>query len=48
MTPCSRSSEKLINLGAGLDFEIVDTGFEIGKIVHIISQAREPEPEQEE
>lgn len=40
--------EKLINLGAGLDFEIVDTGFEIGKIDHIISQAKEPETETRE
>jgi DNA modification methylase len=36
---------ELLSLGAGLDFEIVDTGFEIGAIDRIVSQAKEAEPE---
>lgn len=40
--------EELLSLGAGLDFEIVDTGFEIGAIDRIVSQAKEAEPESDE
>jgi DNA modification methylase len=40
--------EELLKLGEGLDFEIVDTGFEIGKIDQLVSSAKEPQPEVEE
>ncbi|MGN6690547.1 MAG: site-specific DNA-methyltransferase [Sphingopyxis sp.] len=40
--------EELLSLGAGLDFEIVDTGFEIGAIDRIVSQAKEAETECDE
>ena len=40
--------EELLSLGAGLDFEIVDTGFEIGAIDRIVSQAKEAELESDE
>lgn len=39
--------ESLLKLGEGLDFEIVDTGFEIGKIDQLVSKAKDVEDEPE-
>lgn len=39
--------EDLLKLGDGLDFEIVDTGFEIGKIDQLVSKAKDAEAEPE-
>ncbi|WP_448140236.1 site-specific DNA-methyltransferase [Sphingopyxis fribergensis] len=40
--------EELLKLGEDLDFEIIDTGFEIGKIDQLVSKTKELEAEPDE